>query len=144
MRAGSKTIGRIAALAAAALLVIAGVCFACISAFTGKVSAECTSETLEAFLNAKHYVGEEVQLPSAQITEGDKTYETDAAIVFPGGATYVTDNVEFTLSGRYTLVYTAKDAAQQKQYEYSFDVFDDLVAAARGGHLDRGVLALRS
>lgn len=140
MRAGSKTIGRIAALAAAALLVIAGVCFACISAFTGKVSAECTSETLEAFLNAKHYVGEEVQLPSAQITEGDKTYETDAAVVFPGGTTYVTDNVEFTLSGRYTLIYTAKDAAQQKQYEYSFDVFDKYYTAGENSSVFCGTV----
>lgn len=86
------------------------------------VRAECTGEELTAFLAEEHFVGETVTLPKAQIKEGDKTYETDVALIAPDGSMYRASTVVLQDFGGYTLLYTAKNGETRAQYKEPFTV----------------------
>lgn len=86
------------------------------------VRAECTGEELTAFLAEEHFVGETVTLPKAQIKEGDKTYETDVALIAPDGSMYRASTVVLQDFGGYTLLYTAKNGETHAQYKEPFTV----------------------
>ena len=72
-------------------------------------------EELTAFLAEEHFVGETVTLPKAQIKEGDKTYETDVALIAPDGSMYRASTVVLQDFGAYTLLYTAKNGQTHAQ-----------------------------
>lgn len=115
-------------------IVIGVLCFVCalIGGFSAPkgVSAECSSGELTDFLAQEHFVGETITLPQAAIAEGGNTYETDVALVTPGGDVYVSEQVTLGDMGEYTLLYTAKNSEITTRYRKNFTVAQHLFTSS--------------
>lgn len=131
---------RYAAITVTVFLLLATICLTFFTGFTVTTAAECVSDSLSEFLETKHYVDEEIQIPAAQIKKGGEIFDAEATIVFPGGVTYNQENIVLSVSGKYTLVYTAKEGELKEHFEYVFDVFDKCYTAGDNSVISFGTV----